>query len=69
MKKTIHISSLGNVIQSDRFPDWWESEKSIEVPFFDRANIKFTITAEENDIDDAFNTAIDNFLQLKSTQR
>jgi hypothetical protein len=69
MKKTIHVSSLGNSIQSDRFADWWETEEGIKVPFFDRAVIKFTITAEENDIDEDFNTAIDNFLQLKYTQR
>jgi len=69
MKKTINVPSLGKLNQNDRFDDWWESEKEIKIPFFDNLEIKFTITAEESDINEDFNKAIDNFLQLKDSQR
>ncbi len=69
MKKTINVPSLGKLTQNDRFDDWWESEKEIKVPFFDNLGIEFTITAEENDINEDFNKAIGNFLQLKDSQR
>jgi len=66
--KTINIPVIGNLIQNDRFDDWWESEK-IKIPLFDNLGIKFIVMAGQKDINEDFNKAIDNFLQLKDRQR
>lgn len=69
MRETISIPSLGSLAQHNRYEHWWESEKEIKVPFFDNLPIKFTVMAEKNDINEDFDRAINNFLQLGENQR
>jgi hypothetical protein len=67
MSKEITSNIIGQLIQDNNFPDWWESSK-IEIPFFDDRKIAITFMDFEPELDKTFieesDLALANFLKL-----
>lgn len=67
--ETLHLQAVGTLTQNKQFDDWWESTE-IEIPYFDSMKLKVTLmNVRKDQIGDEYNSAINNFLALNSSNR
>lgn len=72
MNNTITSKTIGQLTQTENFPDWWKSNK-IEIPFFDGKPLTITFMDFEPENDEKFieeaDNALNNFFNLKAVDR
>jgi hypothetical protein len=72
MSKVITSKIIGQLIQDEKFQDWWKSEE-IPIPFFDNEKLSIVYMDYEPDNDENFiyeaDEALNNFLKLGQKDR